>query len=126
MLITPRKFFFLLVVLTTVGLAGCDFSSQNADWKPYGTYSIEGPITAGGAAIDTPISVPPAMDAYFYVEAFTTKKQYQWTVKPEQPSEVTRSGQMFKITFQDPGTYTITVEASGHKGETTVSVVSSR
>lgn len=112
----------MLSALAMTGLAACDFSSQNIEWETFGTYSIEGPTTADDTPIDTPIAIPPAVDAYFYVEAFTTQKQYQWTVEPAQPAEVIRQGEYFVVTFQEAGAYTITVAAAGHEGETTVVV----
>jgi len=125
MLITSRKNFIILILFSVLFITACDFSSQNVGWEAYGTYKIEGPVTSTGASISTPITAGPSADAYFYVEAFTTEKDYQWSVESEQPSEVIRKGEMFRVTFEDAGSYTITVEAGAYQGETSVEVINS-
>ena len=106
-----------LALLVTVTVAACDQGEQHYDIEPGGTDNLD---IRGPAEADV-----PAGTATFQIVPFTIDKEYSWSVEgPGDPSFTRRrSGEEIGVTFEQPGTYTVSIESSGqgdnYSGSTT-------
>ena len=104
----------VLALLAILSLSACDYSEQNYDLVPGDSLSISGPST-----------VTVSEEATYNIFPFTVEKEYNWSV--DGPGEVAtslrRDGEYFDVTFEVPGTYTVTVDDGEYTG--TLEVVAS-
>lgn len=120
---TFRNTFFLMAFLAVLSLAACDtVGEQNVDWRPGDALGVVGPITESGGEYDGQLGT-----AYFYVQAHNREQTYNWSVSPKAASsEVLRDGLYYKVEFDTPGSYTITVsttiDGKKYSGEATASI----
>ena len=118
---TSKLLLSSLALCAVVLLGACDTTGEtNAEWKPGSSLSITPAADEGFA---------PATTRAFIVEGFTVDKEYSWSVSPEPTSsEVLRRGQRLRVTFDEPGTYTVTVttQINGEEvtGTSTVAITS--
>jgi hypothetical protein len=91
------KLYFLLLMLCSFVMACDDEGEESMSWKPGSGLHIVGPgeVVAGE-------------ESEYYVDAFTIKENYTWTldgatITPE------RSGEFVMLTFDAPGDHTLTV-----------------
>jgi uncharacterized surface protein with fasciclin (FAS1) repeats len=111
MRITRNALHLSLALLAAVSLSACDFGEQPYETEEGENLSIRGP---GEAAV-------PNGTAEFNIFPFTIDKDYEWSVEgPGDPSfERRRSGEFIDVSFDQPGSYTVTVDDGEYTGETT-------
>ena len=108
----------LLAALAVASLTACDQSEQNIDFGPGSSLTINGPSAA----------FAPGGSATFQVRAFTINKDYDWSVDGpgEVSTNVRQEGEYLDATFDEPGTYTVSVTGTGegdeYTGSTTIVV----
>ncbi len=101
----------VLIVLAALGLAACDTNvPQKVEWTSGNDLAIIGP--------DTYDNDLPQYDGFapgvagFYVTAHNLNWTYAWNVNPALTSETLQNGQFFRIEYDQPGTYVVTVETT--------------
>lgn len=119
--------------LMLFGTTGCDMSEQNVSWQPGDSLFVVGPVDAAGTGISAgvsenglPLLLSP-VDAYFYVNAFSTEREYSWTVNGTDAGgmdnvAILNDGEFLRISLTAPGTYLIHVESGGLGGSQQVVV----
>ena len=112
MRITRNALHLSLALLATVSLSACDFGEQPYETEEGENLSIRGPSEAA----------VPNGTATFNIFPFTIDKNYEWSVEgPGDPSfERRRSGEFIDVSFDQPGSYTVTVDDGEYTGETTL------
>ncbi len=108
MRIASFKPLLLLVGLAVLGLAACDIAGEkNVTWEPGDELAIA--PTGDQVAGDLPNDRLAPGTAYFYVVGHNSAQSYTWSVSPEASSEVLQAEKFFRIEYDEPGTYTISV-----------------
>ena len=109
----------LLSCLLVVTITACDQSSQNVDFGPGSNLTVN--TVSGPGFIPNYDSVTTAE---YQVRAFTTSKEYNWSVGGvASQEELRRDGENIVVSTSTPGSYTVTVtttvdgqEVSGSAG----------
>jgi len=81
----------LLLLVAAFVVVGCDQGSQNPDFSTGNTYIIRQEGSAVGDATKDSVTVPDSVD--YFVQAFTTEKDYTWTVNDQDPPVQTEETQ---------------------------------
>lgn len=117
-----NKIPLLLVALAMLGLTACDQSEEAFPVNSGDNLVIR---ETGNAQNDDPLDdgLAPGSD-YFFVQAHNSAWDYEWNVAPSVPSEVLQDGQFFRIDYEEPGDYTVTVSTviEGESHDDTLSV----
>lgn len=111
----------LLSCLLIVSLAACDQSSQNIDYGPGNNLTVNTEQAPGFIP-----NYDSATTAEYQVRAFTTEKEYTWSVDGVAEREtLRRNGENIVVSASTPGSYSVTVtttvdgeEVSGSAGAT--------
>ena len=109
----------LLSCLLVVSLAACDQSSQNIDYGPGNNLTVNTEQAPGFIP-----NYDSATTAEYQVRAFTTNKEYTWSVEGIADREtLRRDGENIVVSASTPGSYLVTVtttvdgeEVSGSAG----------
>lgn len=105
----------LTVCLVAVGLVSCDVTGQeNFSVEPGDSLAIQGPF-----AYQTTSSVDTVFvddTTSYYLQAFTTNKEYSWTVNGNAPFQVRRDGEFIDVIHSSQGNYEIVVEGPEYSG----------
>lgn len=109
------KIYFLLIAVLAVGAFSCEGEEENFDWQTGPELLIYTPNGHG----DTELEV--GTEHTFSVAGFDTRMEYRWTVAGPGASVTSGTGEFLDVTFNEPGTYTITV--SNPQDEGNVSIV---
>jgi uncharacterized surface protein with fasciclin (FAS1) repeats len=134
MTIQLRTSLFMILAVALVAV-GCDQSEQNVGFTPGDTYRITIGSAAGGASTAS-ASIPDTVS--YYVEGYTTRKDYTWTVNdtnppilsskaPETHRWAERNGEFITVVYSEKdgiadaplsgeGSNTITVDAVQSEG----------
>lgn len=125
---TASRPILIVILAAALGLVGCDFSEQNVDWEPGNSLIVRGPVDEAGGDVSEPVLseeghpiVIQPIETYFFVEAFTIEKEYDWSVDGTPASElenaeVLNDGQFLRVSFSEPGTHTIEVDTDNLSG----------
>ena len=106
---------FLAIWLTSIlfVMTSCELDGEESiDWRPGDSLIIQGSSEVAVGAED---------EAYF-VEGFTIKKNYSWTVNGN-AAEPGRQGEFVYVDFPAAGTYTIKVNSGDYEGTFVVTAV---
>lgn len=140
--LSHRLLLALGALTLTVGLVACDNFEDNLDFVPGDSRTVVG---AGSGSVtpnisfsrdttvvngDTTVAINNVAISYdplvedYYVQAFTLTQNYTWSVEgPGNPAgAVRRDGEFYDVTFNERGTYTITVNDGTYSGTRTVNV----
>lgn len=139
----PRRLASALGALAVIGgLAACDNFEDNLDFVPGDSRTIVGAssgsvtpdisftrdttVVNGDTTVtvtDVEVSYDPLVEDY-YVQAFTLNQDYSWSVSgPGNPTgTVRRDGEYYDVTFNERGTYTVTVSDGTYSGTREVTV----
>lgn len=105
----------ITVCLMAAGLMSCDVTGQeNFDFKPGDSLAIQGPF-----AYQTTSSVDTVFvddTTSYYLRAFSSNKDYTWSVNGSTPFEVRREGEFIDVIHSSQGNYEITVEGPEYSG----------
>lgn len=125
--------------MVVVGITSCDVAGeQNYEYTPGDSLLIVGPVAFATTTPLDPISVRIDNADYsrapvdtvlvgdtttFYLQAFTTLKDYNWTVNGNQPYQVRRNEGFADVIFDEAGLYEIRVEDGEYVGTVQVTAI---
>lgn len=108
-----HKVLAVFVISALFLITSCNIDGEeNIDWRPGDSLIIQGSSEVEVGAVDVP----------YYVEGFTIKKDYTWTVN-DNAVEAAQEGQFIYVDFPAAGTYTIKVSNGTYEGNLTVNAV---
>lgn len=108
-----HKVLAVFVISALFLITSCNIDGEeNIDWRPGDSLIIQ-----GSSEVEVGTEAEP-----YYVEGFTIKKDYTWTVNGNAVQPV-REGEFIEVSFPAAGDYTITVNNGTHEGTMTVTAV---
>lgn len=101
----------LVLAVVTFAFVSCDDEGEETmSWKP-GT----------GLHIVGPSAVAAGEESEYYVDGFTVRENYTWTLDGATITPV-RQGEFVMLTFDAPGEHTLTVANGTHSGSLNIVV----
>ncbi len=108
-----HKILGIFVVVALFFMTSCNLDGEeNIDWRPGDSLIIQG----------SPEVVAGTLGEPYFVEGFTIKKEYAWTLNGS-TLQADREGEFIYVDFPTAGDYTITVNNGTHEGTLTVTAV---
>lgn len=108
-----HKVLAVFMISTLFLITSCNIDGEESiDWRPGDSLIIQGSPEVEVGAVDEP----------YYVEGFTVKKDYTWTVNGS-AIEPVREGEFIMVDFPATGDYTITVSNGTYEGTLSVTAV---
>jgi hypothetical protein len=104
------KYFFASLFCMIVFVACDDDPDETMSWKPGTGLHIVG---SGDMAVGE--------ESEFYVDGFTVKENYTWTLDDAQITPI-RQGEFVVLNFDEPGTHTLTVTNGKYSGSLDINV----
>lgn len=100
-----NRIIYLILAFTVTMVVACDDDGEETmSWKPGSSLHIVGPD-----------EVVVGEDNEYYVDGFTVKEDYQWTLNGSSVTPI-REGEFVVLNIDAPGTYTLAVSNGKYDG----------